>query len=207
MHTSAIIIDNFYSDPELERDYALSLDYNREGNYPGMRTDNIPLSKSVKEIIANAIRHSSGDIIKTTGATGSFQYTTCFERSWIHNDGEGWAGVCYLTPDAPVSAGTGLFRHIRTGISTSPLWDRTSYPNCEFEDKQAISEELDNDCNDITKWELVTSMGNVFNRLILYRQELYHMSLDYFGNSIDDGRLFQVFFFNTEDNKYNPNQD
>ena len=36
-------IDNFYKDPDLEREYALSLDFNREGNYPGMRTKNIEL--------------------------------------------------------------------------------------------------------------------------------------------------------------------
>jgi hypothetical protein len=51
---------------------------------------------------------------------------------------------------------------------------------------------------DYTKWEMVDRVGNIFNRLIMYRADNYHVSLDYFGKDINDGRLFQVFFFNTE---------
>ena len=51
---------------------------------------------------------------------------------------------------------------------------------------------------DYTKWEMSDRLGNVYNRLVLYRGGLYHVSLDYFGKDMHDGRLFQVFFFNTE---------
>ena len=51
---------------------------------------------------------------------------------------------------------------------------------------------------DITKWEQVDRFGNLFNRLVMYRADNFHISLDYFGKDINDGRLFQVFFFNTE---------
>ena len=51
---------------------------------------------------------------------------------------------------------------------------------------------------DYTKWEMSDRLGNVYNRLVLYRGGLYHVSLDYFGKNLHDGRLFQVFFFNTE---------
>jgi hypothetical protein len=54
------------------------------------------------------------------------------------------------------------------------------------------------DMMDYTKWEMVDRVGNVFNRLIMYRADNYHVSLDYFGKDLNDGRLFQVFFFNTE---------
>jgi hypothetical protein len=54
------------------------------------------------------------------------------------------------------------------------------------------------DMQDYTKWEMVDRVGNIFNRLIMYRADNYHVSLDYFGKDINDGRLFQVFFFNTE---------
>jgi len=48
------------------------------------------------------------------------------------------------------------------------------------------------------KWELVDRIGNVYNRLVLYRGDHFHISLDYFGQDLYDGRLFQTFFFNTE---------
>ena len=57
---------------------------------------------------------------------------------------------------------------------------------------------LDEHSQDYTKWELVDSVGNVFNRLVLFNATQYHASLDYFGSNKDNGRLFQVFFFSTE---------
>jgi hypothetical protein len=51
---------------------------------------------------------------------------------------------------------------------------------------------------DYTKWDKVDSIGNKYNRLILYRGDLFHASLDYFGKNLYDGRLFQTFFFDTE---------
>jgi hypothetical protein len=50
----------------------------------------------------------------------------------------------------------------------------------------------------MTKWELVDRIANRYNRLVLYRSNMYHTSLDYFGKNLQDGRLFQLFFINTE---------
>jgi hypothetical protein len=93
-----------------------------------------------------------------------------------------------LTPEAPLSSGTGLFKHKATGRS------RYDYKTEKMEDAQEAWDE----CQDMTKWEMVDRVGNVFNRLILYRADNFHVSLDYFGKDLYDSRLFQVFFFNTE---------
>lgn len=37
-------------------------------------------------------------------------------------------------------------------------------------------------------------IGNVYNRLIMYRSDIYHKSNKYFGTGLRDGRLTQVFF-------------
>ena len=57
---------------------------------------------------------------------------------------------------------------------------------------------IHDDGSDYTKWEMTDRVANVFNRLVLYRGDYFHASLDYFGKDINDGRLFQTFFFNTE---------
>jgi hypothetical protein len=54
------------------------------------------------------------------------------------------------------------------------------------------------DSQDMTKWEMTDRLANKFNRLVLYRGDFFHMSLDYFGQDKYDGRLFQTFFFDTE---------
>lgn len=181
MKTNVIIIDDFYSNPDTVRQFALQQDFSVTGNYPGQRTKTF-LTPDVKDAIQRTIIIHAGtvtDWCERDGFTGSFQYTTAADRSWIHSDRfNGWAGVCYLTPNAPHTAGTGLFRHKATG----------QYEHIT----------TDHEAQDMTKWELFDVIGNKYNRLVLYRGNLFHMSLDYFGKDRYDGRLFQLFFFNTE---------
>jgi len=193
MRFNSLTIDNFYVNPMEVREFALKQDYAVRGNFPGMRT--IPfLNDSTKEKIREILRPFAGEVTWWGDEyTGSFQYTTALDRSWIHSDSTtDWAGVCYLTPDAPVSAGTGIFKHKKTGKMNYDYKQAAIDPNY---DKGAPS---GNDMQDYTKWELVDRIGNIFNRLIMYRADNYHVSLDYFGKDINDGRLFQVFFLNTE---------
>jgi hypothetical protein len=193
MEVSSIIIDNFYLDPYETREYALSQEFDVPGNYPGRRTKSI-YNQSVFDIIQNAVSNAGGKITRwdMDQYTGSFQYTTSRDRSWIHADQTTtWAGVCYLTPNAPLSSGTGLFRHIPTGLECAP---RNSDGNYNFE----LLNKINLDSQDMTKWELTDRLANKFNRLVLYRGDFFHMSLDYFGQDKYDGRLFQTFFFDTE---------
>ena len=124
------ILDEFYPRPYALREFALKPDFNIHGNYPGYRTRSFlkdidyhvgvgPNPSETKDYqstmmqkIADVIRPLEGEITwwGDEEYTGAFQYTTAENRSWLHVDGTDWAGVCYLTPDAPLSGGTGLFR-------------------------------------------------------------------------------------------------
>ena len=193
MQISAYVIDDFYSDVDEVREFALQQDFSVRGNYPGPRTETF-LNDSVKEVIQNVVKPFYGDVTYWSEEqyTGAYQYTTSRDRSWIHADQTTkWAAVCYLTPDAPLSGGTGLFKHKPTGLTMAPKLEDGSY------DDELLSE-IYKDSQDMTKWELVDRIGNVYNRLIMYRGYHFHMSLDYFGQDLYDGRLFQTFFFDTE---------
>jgi hypothetical protein len=193
MQISSYIIDDFYSDVDSVREFALSQEFSITGNYPGPRTQTF-LNDSMKQIIESVVSPFYGDVIYWSEEqyTGAFQYTTSRDRSWIHADQTTkWAGVCYLTPDAPLSAGTGLFKHKSTGLTTAPRNEDGTY-------NQNLLDIINKDSQDMTKWELVDRLANVYNRLILYRGDNFHISLDYFGQDKYDGRLFQTFFFDTE---------
>ena len=183
MRTNVIITEDFYLNVDEVRSFALSQEFSQKGNYPGSRTNSF-LNDSIKEIIQNILRPISGNVTRwndSAGLTGSFELATATNRSWMHTDEyNSWAGVCYLTPDAPLSGGTGLFMYKKTG---SIYEDGTDYSS---------------DTQDMTKWELVDRIANRYNRLVLYRSNMYHTSLDYFGKNSQDGRLFQLFFINTE---------
>jgi hypothetical protein len=177
MRIESIIISDFYTNVDEVRKFALTQEFSVNGNFPNLRTKSF-LDDGLKKVIQNVIQPLAGNItFWGNDYTGAFQYTTAQNRSWLHQDETDWAGVCYLTPDAPLSAGTGLFRK-----------------KDKSEDKSVFA----SDYYDMTKWDLVDRIGNVYNRLILYRGDLYHTSLDYFGRDLETGRLFQTFFFNTE---------
>lgn len=183
MEKSVIIIDNFYDNPDEIRRMALKSDFSITGNYPGQRTEAF-LNDYIKETIETAIQSPVMDWTEDI-ANGAFQYTTCRDRTWIHADhSNNWAGVLYLTPDAPVSSGTGFFKHLKTNLYLYP-------------DDETLQEICDNDSQDYTKWLRLDTVANIYNRLVLFDAKRFHASLDYFGTSLEDGRLFQTFFFNT----------
>jgi len=193
MQISAYIIDDFYSDVDAVREFALQQEFSVRGNYPGPRTKTF-LNDSMKETIQSIVKPFYGNVTYWSEEqyTGAYQYTTSRDRSWIHADQTTkWAAVCYLTPDAPLSSGTGLFKHKPTGLYTAPRNEDGTY------DKELLAK-IYKDSQDMTKWELVDRLANRYNRLVMYRGDNFHMSLDYFGQDLYDGRLFQTFFFDTE---------
>lgn len=191
MKIQTIIVDDFYKNPDEVRAFALSQEFEVHGNYPGQRTKSF-LAENVKSSIQDIVRPYAGEVTWWgDDYTGSFQFTTARDRSWIHSDDStDWAAVLYLTPDAPISAGTGLFKHKDTGIFR--------WKNSEHNEEVNANSPVTLHSQDVTKWEMVDRIGNVYNRMVLYRGDLFHVSLDYFGSNKEDGRLFQVFFFNTE---------
>jgi hypothetical protein len=180
MNLDLMIIDNFYTNPESVRNFALKQEFAVTGNYPGRRTKSF-LTPDVKDAIQHWMRFAGNvtEWFEDQGYTGAFQIATANDRTWIHADHYNmWAGVCYLTPDAPSRSGTALYKHKESGEFKRTSKDYEGY--------------------DYTKWDEFDVVGNKFNRLVLYRGDAFHASLNYFGDNLNNGRLFQTFFFNTE---------
>lgn len=192
-----IVVDNFYNNAYETREFVLTQDFSVKGNYPGRRTISYA-NEHLKSTIQKYVEPFSGKITEfpipkedgtdaSTIYNGSFQYTTSRDRSWVHIDGyNNWAGVLYLTPDAPLSSGTAFYNFYD---GTTCKQDMDILQNKEQTDKYS---------QDLTKWKQVDKVGNVFNRLILFNSNRFHMSMDYFGDTLENSRLFQVFFFSTE---------
>ena len=131
MKVNALVIDDFYADPVKVREFALKQEFKVRGNYPGQRTESF-LNDAIKQRLQDILYPYAGNVTYWGGEyTGSFQYTVASDRSWIHSDSTtDWAALCYLTPDAPLTAGTGIFKHKATGMMT---WDYKNqdpeYPN------------------------------------------------------------------------------
>jgi hypothetical protein len=192
---SIIVVDDFYANPIEVRNFALNQEFYLQGNFPGYRTDSF-LNDTIKEAIDYVIYPFAGHVTNwndenKNSSCGAFQYTTEDHHSWLHSDGGvQWAAVLYLTPNAPPSAGTGFYRHKRTRM------DRFIYLT-EKPTEKDLNHPYLTDYKDMTKWELTDVVSNKFNRLVLYDATMFHKSMDYFGKDKLSGRLFQVFFFDT----------
>ena len=184
-----MIFENFYGNPLDVRNFALSQEFNVTGNFPGRRTKPMPepFFSDTKKLFEKVLQKEISWWPEEYNT--SFQYTTQNDETWIHYDPTNWAGVLYLTPNAPLESGTAIYMHKETGIS---MLNR----NNSYTDLNGKSEEL----NDLSKWNEIIRVSNVFNRLVMYRGEYYHRSvLPGFGDNQYNGRLFQTFFFNTKD--------
>lgn len=91
---------------------------------------------------------------------------------WNSVGRDGWAGTIYLNPDAPIEGGLHLWRNI------DPLRQFDWMTPAE-------------------NWELKDSFANQFNRLTLVRGDLPHSGANGWGNRVENGRMYQTFFFRT----------
>lgn len=157
MDINTIIVDNFLDNPDVVRNCVLNIGFKTTGSFPGVRSD--AADEDYQKMVNKKLFKILGFNTKYRMDRDCFRFQLCLEGddTWIHKDDTDWAGVLYLTPNAPIESGTAIF---------------------------------DSNKN------IVTVIGNVYNRLVLYRGNLFHRSIvSGFGDSIFNGRLTQVFFF------------
>jgi hypothetical protein len=181
---SLIIVDNFYKNPDNIRKFALSLEYNYHKDYhKGKRTDRPYRFNGLKEQFEKII----GIKIKNWdyyGTNGVFQICIAGDQLVYHIDQQQYAGIIFLTPDPPPESGTTLYR--------SKYTKKTKVNNDEH------NLVFKNGFLDSTNFDVVDVIGNVYNRLIIFDSQQIHSASTYFGNNLNNGRLFQLFFFDLD---------
>jgi hypothetical protein len=215
-----VLVDNFYANPAAVREYALKQRY--YGPYQTVSDDEClerqgwmatpfrPASecpfKSSLELISR-LEYLTGDCVDLDHWNRGFpvdvdgnplpehrsQPTSCLwncgfhlkldsgqpRAEGVHNHvvdawnsvgADGWSGLIYLSQDAPPRGGLQLWRNV----------DPTRNYDWMTSKEQ---------------WELIDDLGNVANRLLLFRGDLPHSGTRGWGTGLADGRLFQTFFF------------
>lgn len=174
------VVENFYSDPYAVREYAMQQQYEDQSEwYKGRRTVEQHFVPGTKREIENIMGHKITEW-ESHGMCGRFQYCTPQDSLVYHWDGQTWAGMVYLTPNAPYQCGTSFYAH-----------ESGARQESDSNSDQAFSGGF----YDSTKFRLVDVVGNIFNRLILFDAKQIHAASEYFGQTIEDSRLFHIFFF------------
>jgi hypothetical protein len=180
-----LVIDNVYDNPDEVREFALSQVFTEHKEYhKGHRTDQVFRFPGLKELFERrlGVRIKNWD---KYGTNGCFQYCIAGDQLVYHCDQQEYAGVLFLTPDAPPNTGSSFYRskHTRKMKVPNPDEHATVFRHGYL---------------DSTEFELVDTVGNVYNRIVLFDSKMIHSASEYFGVTKENGRLFQLFFFDLD---------
>jgi hypothetical protein len=193
-----IVIDNFLRDPEALRRRALELTYARPGHYPGLGSmEKIQLG-GLTEMISQIVHEPLH-----TPWSQDYAHQTCrlalasdAQPGRVHIDTSHWTGVLSLSRDEDSSGGTEFFRHRPTGTDHLPLTPAELSAAGYSSYDQLDADILQKDALDPSKWDQTLSVPLRFNRLILLQPHYWHTAGPGFGDSVENGRLIYLMFFN-----------
>jgi len=179
------IVEDFYDDPDSIREFALHQDFYDDPGFIGRRTRKQFFFPGLKERFEEIMRKKI-TVWEAHGMNGRFQYNIPEENglTW-HCDSQAWAGLIYLSPNAPFNSGTRMAanKKFRIRHCTDPRLMDT------FNQKTFCDGSI---------YEDVDIVGNVYNRLVIYDGRLIHAAMQYFGYDKDTARLWHMFFFDAE---------
>lgn len=194
------VISDFYENPDEIRKYALAQKYTYchemkgiEYVFPGSRTKELrELSHSLYEKVCKkliSVFHIPEHDVMRWQINTSFQIVEGeYNHGLIHQDQNTvFAGVLYLTPDAPLDSGTSLFRK-NASYDEDLYWKRIKENDERFKRKEPI------DFSYHGMFDEVVRVNNVYNSLILFEGDIHHCANQFFGKTKQDSRLAQVFF-------------
>jgi len=206
-----LVIDDFYNDPVAIRKLALSTQYIKyagtwfasalwvKGGVPlegkdyfkGFRHGDDEVIQKLSSLICADIDMQSWKTMGD-GWNGAFHYklaNSLTRGDGIHHHWKpfdvpyGWSGLIYLNQEehlAP-SQGTSIWRDLETGKCIAASYE-------SFFDRNFAAK----------RWEKILDVEPKFNRLALFRCDIFHLAGLGFGKSLADARLFQTFFFSVQ---------
>jgi hypothetical protein len=205
------IINDFYDNPDTIRQFALAQKYTfrheEEGLdyvYPGCRTQDLhaldaSLQAMVLEKMVSVFHIQEHDVMRWAISSSFQSVSEIYKEGVIHTDTNTiFAGVLYLTPNAPLDSGTSLYRK-------NASYDESKYKvACDLNTERFKTGKIAMDTGYHSMFDEVVRVNNVYNTLILFEGDMYHAANKFFGTNLQDSRLAQVFFVNKIDaNKAN----
>tara|TARA_Y100000361_G_C11160912_1_gene347270 strand:+ start:4088 stop:4684 length:597 start_codon:yes stop_codon:yes gene_type:complete len=195
-----MVFDNFYSDPDKVREYALGLEYNfNEGAFPGKRSSRQTNSPTHNMGVKNFFEELFN--ISLSGwdhpSQGVFQLNSTSDIPWVHSDADyineksivRFAAMIYLNPIYPSeSCGTSFYEHIKSGKRY----------NKDIDYGLSIYDNISSTENTIkyydSAWKIYDKIEYSYNRLVIFDSLLFHRTSGYFGHDTNSMRMIQTFF-------------
>lgn len=167
-----IVVDNFYQNPDNVR--AIVID-----NPPQYITQTDYIKNKIESImnckITSLDKYKSENIKNLAVSSDPILIKTSEHQ---------YSAVIFLTPNAPINSGITLYRSKHTKKMTVSDSDKSTV--------------FQNGNQDITEFEPVDVIGNLYNRLVIFNTHLIHSISHNFGTNNKNGRLTQTLSFDIQ---------
>lgn len=200
------VVEGFLENPDVVRTFALNQKYQYRKDmkdvkyvFPGSRTKDIsvinkPYYEKICHKIISLFHNEETERMRWLITTSFQSVSATYGRGVIHTDSNTvFAAVLYLSPEAPLNSGTSLFRPNKTFDEEKYQWFLKENDKRFVEGKKLMDTTYHNMFDEITR------VNNVYNTLVLYEGRHYHAANEFFGETLKDSRLAQVFFVSSID--------
>ena len=202
MNQNIIVINDFYKNPNEVRNFALSAEYPKQDSddytYPGRNSLQEFYSKEIHQCFEEILKEE----LRLSQPNGYFRISLKQDtyKQDIHVDpGWKWGAVIYLSKpeDCVPEGGTSFWRHKNLNWESCPRNDEEAkiygYPSY----KESWWTTAYGDGLNRSKWTRYFLCPMKFNRLVIFKTHLWHSHNYNFGDNLENGRLVQLFFFNS----------
>lgn len=201
------IIDGFFEDPDVIRDYALKQEFFSSSewngpdtlpNYPGKRTASI---EKLNPLLYHTINKKFMDLFFPTGqitvtiAHMAFQsISQHYGSGWVHRDYFNIAtAVIYLSKhEGGKNTGTSLY------TKKDAFNDSLHNSSLKNAKQMSFKHEIDDrDSREKTNsnFQEVLTINGLYNRAVLFDSHFYHAAQNFAGGELNDSRLSIIVFF------------
>ena len=206
MHFPIVCVDDFYSNPDEVREFALSQRFGAEvGDFPGERTKQLHL---INENFFNSFCSRLFSLFYqfqvepiTWSVESYFQKiypydsnpNSLLNEGWIHRDCEDYisAGVIYLNPNSNPDAGTSFFHGISPNYKCDWSLRDDLYKGKQVDRERYLQEKQKN----TNAYDKTLEIKNTYNRLSFYGTQYPHRESNFCASDTEP-RLTQIFFIN-----------
>ena len=200
MHRNIIVIDDFHDNPDEVREFALNAEYpvpEKGFTYPGKNS----VDGFYNQESHNKIERILDTKLQASNPCGYFRISLEKDsfRQDVHVDpGWDWGGVCYMNlPEQCIDeGGTSFWKHNHLHWEQCPRTCEESNYYSYSNYQEAWHTTVYGSGLNRDEWTRYMLCPMKYNRLIIFRTYLWHSHNYNFGDSMENGRLVQLFFWN-----------
>ena len=201
MIPNIIVIDDFYDNPDEVRQFGLTAGYPDPGDsytYPGRNSDTNYYPQELHNRFQDILQQ------KLTPADPNGYFRLSLEkdsfRQDVHVDPTWQFGAVYYTnsPEQCIDeAGTSFWFHNKTKMESLSIEDEVPIRQFGFSgSKEQWWTTVYGEGLDRSKWTRYFLSPMKHNRIVIFRTDLWHSHNYNFGDTTENGRIVQLFFFN-----------